>query len=503
MDADGCDGHAVVKVGTSMPIDGGCHATHEEAIEHMTALNIATSDEYEDEDEERAVNLSAPEFMRANAKRGLKYHEEGLSGDGLKPQTVEDARSMSAGNVTEEKWRKIAPWIARHLVDLEAEGVAEGDITAGMVAHLLWGSGTTKSSATRTMEYAARVVEQLEEQRAPAPKKDQIFGSEKNPSGSAADKEGKIELGDAVEKSLDNKASEHNARMKEESKPDWTRVGVGALRSVWRRGAGAFSTSHRPNMSRAQWAMARVNAFLYLSEKGKPENPNYKQDNDLLNSGHPKFSDSRTVPTSFDNIRNTMTETNTINWVVRDETETRRVAFSNMEVRASEDGTKLIGYAAVFDSPSEPLPFTEFVRRGAFTKTLNDGADVRLLIDHEGVPLARTKSGTLVLTEDDRGLLVESDLDPMNPDAARLISALRRGDISQMSFAFRTVKDNWSDDRRTRELREVQLFDVSVVTFPAYESTVAELRAKQDVATIIATNTLSLRKRQIEIARHK
>jgi HK97 family phage prohead protease len=463
-------------------------------------------DEEEDEEEyeeDRAVNLSAPQFMRANAKRGLKYHEEGLSGDGLKPQTVEDARAMATGNVTEAKWRKIAPWIARHMVDLEAEGVKEGDITAGMVAHLLWGSGTTKSEATRAMEYAERVVGQLEEQRAPAPKKDQIFGSEKNPSGSASDKEGKIELGDAVEKSLQTKASEHNARMKEEARPDWTRVGVGSLRSVWRRGAGAFSTSHRPNMTRAQWAMARVNAFLYLSEKGKPENPNYKQDNDLLNSGHPKFSDSRTAPSSFDNIRNTMTETNTINWVVRDETETRRVAFSNMEVRASEDGTKLIGYAAVFDSPSEPLPFTEFVRRGAFTKTLNDGADVRLLIDHEGVPLARTKSGTLVLTEDDRGLLVESDLDPMNPDAARLISALRRGDISQMSFAFRTVKDNWSDDRRTRELREVQLFDVSVVTFPAYESTVAELRAKQDVATIIATNTLSLRKRQIEIARHK
>lgn len=339
-------------------------------------------EEYIGEDEERAVNLSAPQFMRANAKRGLKYHEEGLSGDGLKPQTVEDARAMAAGNVTEAKWRKIAPWIARHMVDLEAEGVAEGDITAGMVAHLLWGSGTTKASATRAMEYAEGVVARLEEERA-------------------------------------------------------------------------------------------------------------------------KLEDSRTVTSSFDNIRNTMTETNTINWVVRDETETRRIAFSNMEVRASEDGTKLIGYAAVFDSPSEPLPFTEFVRRGAFTKTLNDGADVRLLIDHEGVPLARTKSGTLVLTEDDRGLLVESDLDPMNPDAARLISALRRGDISQMSFAFRTVKDNWSDDRRTRELREVQLFDVSVVTFPAYESTVAELRAKQDVATIIATNTLSLRKRQIEIARHK
>ena len=345
-------------------------------------------DEEEDEEgieEDRAVNLSAPEFMRANARRGLKYHEEGLSGDGLKPQTVEDARSMAAGNVTEAKWRKIAPWIARHMVDLEAEGVKEGDVTAGMVAHLLWGSGTTKSAATRAMNYAEGVVERLEEERAPAP----------------------------------------------------------------------------------------------------------------------KSLDSRTALSPFDNIRNTMTETNTINWVVRDETETRRVAFSNMEVRASEDGTKLVGYAAVFDSPSEPLPFTEFVRRGAFTKTLNDGADVRLLIDHEGVPLARTKSGTLVLTEDDRGLLVESDLDPSNPDAARLISALRRGDISQMSFAFRTVKDNWSDDRRTRELREVQLFDVSVVTFPAYESTVAELRALNQVANIEMTNTLSLRKRQIEIARYK
>lgn len=467
-------------------------------------MGVVHEDDDEDEDlQYRAVTLTPPKFMRDNARLGLKYHAQGLSGDGLRPQTVSDARSMAAGDVTEAKWRKIAPWIARHMVDLESEGAKAGDITAGMVAHLLWGSGTTKTEATRAMKYAESIVARLEEERAPAPLKDQIKGSEKNPAGSASDADSKIELGEATEKGLQNKATEHNARMKKESRPDWTRVRLGALRSVWRRGAGAFSTSHRPNMTRAQWAMARVNAFLYLSEKGKPENPKYVTDNDLLNSGHPKYSDSRMKSDLFAIIRSTMTEPNTINWVVRDETETRRVAFSNMEVRASEDGTKLVGYAAVFDSPSEPLPFTEFVRRGAFTKTLNDGADVRLLIDHEGVPLARTKSGTLMLTEDDRGLLVESDLDPMNPDAARLISALRRGDISQMSFAFRTVKDNWSDDRRTRELREVQLFDVSVVTFPAYESTVAELRAKQDVATIIATNTLSLRERQIQIARQR
>lgn len=196
-------------------------------------------------------------------------------------------------------------------------------------------------------------------------------------------------------------------------------------------------------------------------------------------------------------------EVRTTQWVVRDENESRRIAFSNMEVRSNDEGTKLIGYAAVFDSPSEPLPWTEFVKRGAFTKTINDGADVRLLIDHEGVPLARTTSGTLNLREDDRGLLVESELDPTNPDAARLISALRRGDISQMSFAFRTIKDSWNTDRSVRELREVQLFDVSVVTFPAYESTVAELRARQEVATIPETSKLSLRRRQIQIARNK
>jgi len=453
--------------------------------------------------EERDVDLSAPEFMRENARRGIEYHEEGLSGDGIRPQTVEDARSMAAGRISEAKWRKIAPWIARHMVDLEAEGVADGEITAGVVAHYLWGSGDTKTEAQRTLDYAERIVDRLDEQRAPAPKKDQIFGSEKNPSGSAAGKEGEIKLDEKTETALQTKANEHNARMTEEGKPEWTRVRVGALRSVWRRGAGAFSTSHRPGMTRAQWAMARVNAFLYLAEKGRPENPRYVGDNDLLDSDHPKYSDARALQDVCANIPDSMSEIRTTNWVVRDENESRRIAFSNMEVRASDDGTKLVGYAAVFDSPSEPLPWTEFVKRGAFAKTLNDGADVRLLIDHEGVPLARTTSGTLTLREDDRGLLVESELDPMNPDAARLISALRRGDISQMSFAFRTIKDSWNTDRSVRELREVQLFDVSVVTFPAYESTVAELRARNEGATIESPNTLGLRKRQIEIARHR
>lgn len=183
--------------------------------------------------------------------------------------------------------------------------------------------------------------------------------------------------------------------------------------------------------------------------------------------------------------------------------ENRSVAYSNLELRANSDGSTLTGYAAVFDSPSEPLPWTEFVKRGAFTKTLKDGADVRLLIDHEGIPLARTKSGTLSLIEDERGLFVEAELDPSNPDAARVISAMRRGDMNQMSFAFRTIKDAWAKDRSTRDLKEVQLYDVSIVTFPAYEETVAELRSRKEIGTVESASSLLLRKNQLAIARHK
>lgn len=190
-------------------------------------------------------------------------------------------------------------------------------------------------------------------------------------------------------------------------------------------------------------------------------------------------------------------------WAIRSIDDKRSYAYTNLEVRASEDGKTLVGYASMWDTPSEPMPFTEYVKRGAFTKTLKDGADVRLLIDHEGVPLARTKSGTLKLAEDDRGLRVEATLDPLNPDAARVISAMKRGDLSQMSFAFRTIKDSWSADRMTRELREVQLFDVSIVTFPAYEQTVAELRTKKDDVTVAPTTGVLLRKSQIELQKYR
>lgn len=162
------------------------------------------------------------------------------------------------------------------------------------------------------------------------------------------------------------------------------------------------------------------------------------------------------------------------------EAETRRAFFTNVELRTDAESNTLVGYAAMFNSDSEDLGgFTERIAPGAFKRTLGMGADVRLLFDHEGLPLARSKSGTLSLEEDSVGLKVEADLDPNSPIARSVISAVKRGDIDQMSFAFRTIADSWNEDRSFRTLEEVQLFDVSVVTYPAYEETMATIRSRK------------------------
>lgn len=116
----------------------------------------------------------------------------------------------------------------------------------------------------------------------PAPKKDQVKGSKKNAKGSAAGTR-KVKFSASVEKSLKNKVEQHN-----EKAGKGRRATVGMLKAVYRRGAGAYSVSHRPGMTRNQWAMGRVNAFLKLLKSGKPSNSAYKTDNDLLPSGHPR-----------------------------------------------------------------------------------------------------------------------------------------------------------------------------------------------------------------------
>lgn len=333
-----CAGWATVKEeadGTYTTI--GCHENKQDAIDQMVAVSIAEDMEPGGEVSKRAVDLSVPSFIQENAKRGLKYLAEGYGGDGLTEGTKREAREMAAGNITENKIRKMAPWFARHKVDGQAPKNSNqsdpGYPGAGLVAWLLWG-------------------------------------------------------GD-------------------------------------------------PNFSdRAQnWAQRKIDAL-----------------------------------DAEENSRSKMTK----------KIERRTFTIKNVEARQAEDGTmRLSGYAAVFNDDSVPLPFIERIAPGAFRKTLTETPDVRLLINHEGLPLARTKNGTLRLTEDEIGLYMDADL-PDTQAARDLYTLVERGDVDQMSFAFRVIRQKWNEGRTERTLTELSLADgdVSVVTYPAYPTTSVEAREK-------------------------
>lgn len=166
----------------------------------------------------------------------------------------------------------------------------------------------------------------------------------------------------------------------------------------------------------------------------------------------------------------------------------RRVSASPIPLRSEgrttgADGRRLIGYAAVFNSLSENLGgMREIIEPGAFSKALRT-SDVRALLNHDpSLILGRTKAGTLRLKEDATGLRAEIDI-PKTPTGDGVLESVRRGDISQMSFAFRIASggDRFStgkDGVTVRRILEVQeLVDVSPVAFPAYSETVISARA--------------------------
>lgn len=149
--------------------------------------------------------------------------------------------------------------------------------------------------------------------------------------------------------------------------------------------------------------------------------------------------------------------------------EVRTFNVSDIEVRNDDGKNVVVGYGAVFNSESNDLGgFVEYIAPGAFDGRLED--DVRFLINHDGLPLARTTNNTLRLSVDERGLKYEADM-PETTLANDLMTLLRNGTISQSSFAFTVEEDSWEnvDGRNIRTINKVsRLYDVSSVTYPAY-----------------------------------
>jgi HK97 family phage prohead protease len=307
-------------------------------------------DAWQANEEARDVNLTPPAYMRAAARRGLEYYREGKGGDGLVERTIREARAMAEGNVTADKWVRIRAWIARHLVDLDAPDAnptSENYPSAGVVAHLLWGSGPSKASARRALKYAEGVVARLEEE-------------------------------------------------------------------------------NRASISQESEQMAKI------------------------------------------------------------EKRTNEVQF---ELRAVEggDGMTFTGYAAVFNSPSEPLPFIERIAPGAFKRSLKARNDIKLLWNHDtGSVLGSTRAGTLKLEEDSYGLRVTATL-PETTLGKDVRTLVQRGDVNAMSFGFSVPAngDSWNTEGTERTLRSVRIHEVSIVAFPAYSQTAgtAAVRSFDAVAT--------------------
>ncbi|SNY29007.1 HK97 family phage prohead protease [Paractinoplanes atraurantiacus] len=165
----------------------------------------------------------------------------------------------------------------------------------------------------------------------------------------------------------------------------------------------------------------------------------------------------------------------------------RRARFTRQftvraELRAAADGpTTLDGYASITGQPYTVRDwlgeYEETIEPGAFKKTLREKDDVRLLLNHDGLPLARTSSKTMTLDEDNEGLHVVAELDRRSHLTNDVAVAMERGDLSEMSFAFSVTRQEWDEDYTQRWIKELKLFDVSVVTYPANPATTAKLRA--------------------------
>ena len=459
----------------------GCHATKQGAIDQGIAISLADDEEFlgENKDGERAApDLSAPQFMREAASQGLKYLDDGFGGDGLTPKTIREARLMAAGDMSADKWVRVAAWIARHLPDLDspaADPDSEDYPSAGVVAHLLWGSGPSKEAATRALEYAQRKVAQLEAE-----------GSQRNLDGA-----------DAIISDIDG-----------------TLIASGRLvQRVWdyvqELDGELFIVTGRPDSERdsteAELKDLGISYSRLIMNDGSPaDSAEFKKLTAV------KLLETYNVTTAIENDRATRAKYRALginavnpsdikdNGSMTERSEQKfetRVSAADFEIRETPDGMTFEGYAAVFNSRSENLGgFTEFVAPGAFTRSLKTRNDVKLLWNHDsGQVLGSTRARTLTLSEDSRGLKVTAQLPntQLGRDTAEL---LKRGDVDAMSFGFNVIKDSWNSQGDERTLEAVRLFEVSIVAFPAYSATsgTATVRSLENLVTRAEVDAVAL-----------
>ena len=439
--------------------------------EAYASLGITVVNPADIEPEARAINQEAPDYMRAAARKGLEYYAEGLGGDGLVERTIREARLMADGEVSDDKWIRIAAWIARHLDDLDAPDAnpdSEDYPSAGVVAHLLWGSGPSKAAAQRALDYAESVVARIRKEQ----------DMETNATRAALNE---LAVGDWVSWNvLDPEIAATVVEVSDDQ----------ALLALYEFEDGIFQPTEYV-MPLNIFKLERIPKPEMVAEK-LPEMQDHPEEQPMDEPANPTSdikAKAEQIIAKIDamNESEPMTEPVIANrdkwlsaaWKIKARLEGsedrshngKEVRSAHVELRAEGDGRSFTGYAALFNQPSLPLPFTEIVKPGAFKRSLQSRNRMMLLWNHDtSNPLASTRNGSLQLTEDERGLKVTATL-PQTSLGNDIAILVRDGVIDAMSFGFSVRKDSWSQDGQTRYLEDVSLFEVSLVSTPAYEQT--------------------------------
>jgi uncharacterized protein len=184
-----------------------------------------------------------------------------------------------------------------------------------------------------------------------------------------------------------------------------------------------------------------------------------------------------------------------------------RRAWAECRAEASDNGKKIRGYPIVFNSLSVDLGgFREIIAPEAVDRTLNDGLDVRALVDHDSSKvIGRTRAGTLRLRKDSRGLHMEVEPDEDISYARDIMRAVARGDVSGMSFGFRVDADEWNYEGKVpvRTVTDMRVSEVSIVTFPAYQATDVQVaqRSLREFQQAQQGNRVAWLQRKMKLAR--
>ena len=361
--------------------------------------------------------------MAEEAQRGLDWRREfGRGGTEVgiaRARDISNKRDLSMDTV-----RRMASYFARHEVDKEAEGFRLGEDgypSNGRIAWALWGGDAGQS-------WANNILDQEDSERA-----------ETRPY-----------------------EGEHAARINDPAKYDsFSRVNDEGGQGV------DFVYGILPDGG-VEIESIRFDADLFTVDEAK----DWLERNDFVPL---KFEPAIGSSERTDNVISS-SQNMGLNMSEREV----RSRLQGAEIRAEEGEVRVSGYAAVFGEETNiGGMFMESIERGAFKNAIERQDDVVFLINHDGLPLARTRSGTLSLVEDERGLYMEASLDMEDPDVRSIVPKMKRGDLDKMSFAFIPERQSWDDsgDMPKRMIQDLRLYDVSIVTTPAYEGTEIGLRS--------------------------